>query len=320
MKLWALAFTDRGMATGAKIPGLASLTRCPQGGLGEWTALAWQEADGLLFIGAAGIAVRAVAPFLKRKTQDRAVLVLDEGGRFIIPILSGHIGGANAMALEIGRHIGATPVITTATDGRGLFAVDVWAVSQNLSIANPGAIKTVSAKLLAGERVGIVSDFPISGDYPPGVTPGEPGDISVCIKKEASGLRLVPRCITLGIGCRKGAAQAAIEDIYREAGFSDLAIQAVATIDLKADEPGLLAFCREHGFPLRTYSPRQLQSAPGCFTASEFVKSVTGVDNVCERSAAMEGGTLVLRKTAKNGVTLAAAITTPALSFGGSGT
>ena len=318
MILHAVAFTDRGMETGRKLPGLASLTRCPRGGLASWTAEHWTQGEGLLFIGAVGIAVRAIAPHVVKKTVDPAVLVLDESGGYVIPILSGHIGGANAAALEIARTIGAVPIITTATDLNGMFAVDTWAVSQKLAIRNPEAIKLISGKLLAGKTVCLSSSFPIQGDYPKGVIKGEPADIVISPRKQPEGaLHLVPKCVALGIGCRKGISQTAIEALYQTLSLEDAAVAGVFSIDLKKEEPGLKAFCSAHGFPFYTYSPEQLRNVPGNFSSSAFVASVTGVDNVCERAALMGGGTLWVPKTAENGVTMAASIREPDLTFGG---
>ena len=95
--------------------------------LRAWTALAWEASDALLFVGAAGIAVRAIAPHVASKATDSAVVVIDEAGRFAVPLLSGHLGGANELAQTVARAAGAIPVITTATDVRGVWAVDTWA-------------------------------------------------------------------------------------------------------------------------------------------------------------------------------------------------
>ncbi|MDO4619008.1 MAG: cobalamin biosynthesis protein [Lachnospiraceae bacterium] len=315
-QLHAVAFTEAGMETGRRIRGLTSLVRCPRGGLADWTAAHWEEADGLLFIGAAGIAVRAIAPFVQKKTMDPAVVVIDEKGHFVIPLLSGHIGGANAWAAELAAELQAVPVITTATDLNGVFAVDTWAVSQGLAIRNPERIRQVSAKLLAGERIGLYSELPVAGRYPDGVTSEEPYDVVISpFRRDDAALHLIPRCVTLGIGCRKGTPEEAIEALFQKCGPEECSVTAVCSIDLKAEEPGLLAFCGHHGFPFRTASASALRAVPGAFTGSEFVRSVTGVENVCERAAVWGGGRLLLPKTAENGVTMAAAMAEVPLHF-----
>lgn len=123
--------------------------------LDQWTREHFRTGNALIFVGAAGIAVRAIAPYIRSKTTDPAVVVVDEGGQFAVPILSGHLGGANDLARKIAASCGAQPVITTATDINGIFAVDEWARRQNCVIQNPEKIKTISGTLLAGGRVEI---------------------------------------------------------------------------------------------------------------------------------------------------------------------
>ena len=134
-----------------------------------------------------------------------------------------------------------------------------------------------------------------------------------------TGLRLVPRALRLGIGCRRGTAEetiaAAVDAALTEHGFSPKAVAGVGTIDLKKDEAGLLAFCARRGWPLTCYSPAELLRAEGDFTPSDFVKGVTGVDNVCERAAVLGGGRLVIPKRAAGGVTVAAALLPLRLTF-----
>ena len=284
--------------------------------LEAWTAEAWQSRDALLFIGACGIAVRAIAPHVRDKFTDPAVVVMDEGGRFVIPLLSGHVGGANALAAALAEVTGGQAVISTATDVNGRFAVDVWARERGLAITDRQLAKAVSAAILEDEAVGFASDF--DHGCPPGLRPGR-AELGVWVTCRSGGgpfprtLRLVPRQLVLGIGCRRGIAKeavaAAVDAALEMAGLDPQAAAAVATIELKAEEPGLLAFCRERGLPLRAYSAAALSAVPGDFTASPFVRSVTGVDNVCERAALAEGGTLLLPKTAGNGVTVAIALT-----------
>ena len=145
--------------------------------------------------------------------------------------------------------------------------------------------------------------------------------VSHRVRGRAEALRLVPRIVTVGIGCRRGTPAEAIEEAVAASlsknGCHAAAVEAVATIDLKADEPGLLAFCRSRGVPLVTYSADELAAVPGVFTGSAFVKKTTGVDNVCERAAVKHsGGRLLTKKEAGNGVTVALAIREPELRFG----
>ena len=162
-----LAFTDTGLALARRLadalPG--SVDRCGSGGvsLAGWTALQFAQSDALVFVGAVGIAVRAIAPYCRSKASDPAVVVLDECGRFAVPVLSGHLGGANDLARALAAVCGAVPVITTATDAHGIFAVDEWAKHQNCTVLEAERIKHVSSKLLAGQSVRFAAEFPVQG-------------------------------------------------------------------------------------------------------------------------------------------------------------
>lgn len=129
----------------------------------------WNCCSAFVFIGALGIAVRHVAPFLQSKASDPAVLVLDEKGQFVIPVASGHIGGGVCLAWELARYLGAQAVITTATDVENQFAVDVFAQRNHLWIENPDRIKSISSALLRGGTVDVWTSLPIEGDVPEGV-------------------------------------------------------------------------------------------------------------------------------------------------------
>ena len=135
--------------------------------LAGWTAQQFAAADALVFVGAAGIAVRAIAPHCQSKATDPAVVVLDECGRFAVPLLSGHLGGANDLACRLAAACGAVPVITTATDANGLFAVDEWAKKQNCAVWETPRIKLVSGALLAGKTVRYASPGPLRAPRPP---------------------------------------------------------------------------------------------------------------------------------------------------------
>lgn len=320
MRIGVIAFTARGFDLGARLcvvleqkSHITAVTRCGDQELAAWTDEHFKSDNALVFIGAAGIAVRAVAPLIKSKTTDPAVIVLDEYGRFAIPILSGHIGGANALAKDISSLLGALPIITTATDSGGLFAIDSWATQRGLHIINPERIKRVSALLLAGETVAFRSLFPVAGALPDGFVQNiKKSDVSITIKTRGRPemLRLVPPVLTLGVGCRKGVTasdlERAFDMILRKAGFYREAVAQVCSIDLKTGEAGLVEFCRLNGLPFKTFSAAELNALKGNFTASEFVWKTTGVDNVCERSAVLgSGGELLTKKDADNGITMA---------------
>lgn len=269
----------------------------------------------LIFIGACGIAVRAVAPYLKSKAKDTAVLCIDDQGTYVIPLLSGHIGGANALARRVAALTGAQAVITTATDICGRFSCDAWAIEHNCAISSLKTAKDVSAAILEGE-VGICSEYPLPAALWPGLhqAPGGETGIYIGIRRCSpyqKTLRLIPRIVTVGIGCRRGTCapviRRAVAHVFSEQKIDLRAICAVASIDVKRDEHGLLEYAASLRAPLRFYSAAELDALPGSFDESAFVRAAVGVGNVCERAAVYEGGRLLIRKTAVDGVTVAAA-------------
>lgn len=287
-----------------------------KGSLQDWTSVQFEAMDGIIFIGAAGIAVRAIAPFVKDKRLDPAVLVIDEKGEYIIPILSGHIGGANELAKMIGECIGGTPVITTATDIHHTFAVDVFAKRNNLYITRMDYAKEISAAVLQGQSIGFGSDYTAVGPMPSILSWKQDCKYGICIslKEEKRSfpktLNLIPCIITLGIGCRKGKSMEEIEKVVLEVlKFNDISIHGVcnvATIDLKKEEKGLLEFCKKYNVEMEIYTAAMLDTALGEYIESEYVKSITGIGNVCERAAYLgsQKGTIIQKKYAKDGVTV----------------
>lgn len=317
-----LAFTEKGFALAQRLQAAMGgrVTRAGRGSeepfsLQSWTADAFAAQRKIVFVGAVGIAVRAVAPHLRSKATDPAVVAVDELGRFAVPICSGHLGGANDLARQVAGVCGAVPVITTATDCENRFAVDEWARRQNCAVAQPWKIKDISARVLAGETIAVRSAWPVRGTPPAYVRLGDAGaDVVVDLYRggEAEALCLVPRVAVLGIGCRRDTPQETVEQAFRtfceELGVWEQAVCEAATIDWKMQEPGLLAFCRAHGWPVRFFSAEALERLEGEFTGSPFVKRTVGVDNVCERSAALaSGGALIGKKYVFGGVTLAMA-------------
>lgn len=284
----------------------------------------FSSAETLVFVGSCGIAVRKIAPFVHDKRTDPAVICVDELGTFVIPLLSGHIGGANAIARHIAERLHATAVITTATDINRKFSVDTWATEHGCAISSMKLAKAVSAAILEGD-IPFKSDFPVNGSLPNGVISGETGNLGIYLTvtdKEPfeNTLRLIPKTLHLGIGCRRGiekeAIQAAVEQVFKANHLDFRAVKSAASIDLKKDEEGLLSFCCEQNISIRFCTAEELKAVSGDFTSSAFVQSVTGVDNVCERSALMGAEELIVRKTACHGVTVAVAMEKWEVHFG----
>lgn len=341
MEVWIVSYTARGGETARRVSDAleAKGHECRRFALpkylkpgdeplfssaAQWAGDGFLEADALIFVCAAGIAVRAIAPWVKSKTTDPAVLVLDEAARFVIPLLSGHIGGANALAALLAEALGATPVVTTATDLNDLFAVDVFAVRNRLAITDMALAKEVSAALLAGEPVGFSSDLPMTGNLPNGLTAGDaPIGVYVGTAEKtlyARTLWLIPKRFALGAGCRRGKDPKAFDAFVRKAlsahGIPAAALCCVASIDLKRDEPALLAFAEANGLPFHTYSAAELNAVPGTFSGSAFVRETTGTDCVSERAAVRaSGGELRVKKITEDGMTLALAESKEGISF-----
>ncbi|BCJ96399.1 cobalamin biosynthesis protein CbiG [Anaerocolumna cellulosilytica] len=271
--------------------------------------------SGLVFIGACGIAVRAIAPYIQNKAKDPAVAVVDEGGNYVISLLSGHLGGANELTKQVAAYIGAVPVITTATDTRKVFAVDSFAVKQALYITDTAKIKVISGALLNDEKIGIYSEYPVSGQLPAGLG-HENQSKGICISA-TEGLQpfhftmhLLPKNLIVGMGCKKGVEPEImynrLQKIFSEKGLRMERICKLCSVDIKKEEPGLLKLADKLGVDFQTYTVKELQQVSGSFTASAFVENTIGVDNVCERSAALGSGygKQLIAKVSGEGMTL----------------
>lgn len=290
----------------------------------EWAKVQMSAKNELLFIGACGIAVRAIAPWVVNKLYDSPVLVMDELGTYVIPILSGHVGGANEIAVKIAEMTGSIPVITTATDLNKSFAVDIFAKKNYLYIENKNGIAKVSSKVLRGEKINIAIESHGYGhdsrfanqikivDFPP----KQPVDVIITTGNCGYNADLVlrPREYVLGMGCKRDKEPEKIagyiDQTLTALGISKNQVYAICSIDKKWDEAGFLQWSSLERIPFITYSAEELEDVEGDFEVSQFVKSQVGVDNVCERAALKgcgEGGELVYRKHASDGMTIAVA-------------
>ena len=366
----------------------------------------FEQVDAIVFVTASGIAVRSVAEHLTHKSKDPAIVCMDECGKHVISLVSGHAGGANALTQMLADVMWATPVITTATDVEGRFSIDEYAREHNLVVTDWAKAKAISAEVLvtgakpvwvdeaAGsqeeeknaceirmeqkstgidvgkiENDGCKNEVDGCGNRIDGCEnevdgcknridgcengiDGSENKVDGCgnrinVKRLQIGshqviitprdgsvdvqtLQLIPRCIVAGVGCKKGTPvdkiEHAVQDAFAKAGLRMEALCAVVSIDLKKEEAGLLEFCETRNVPFETYAAEELRAVPGTYSASEFVSGVTGVDNVCERSAVKyasehgmnqdqpllgrqaKHGELLLRKQAQDGgVTVALA-------------
>ena len=255
--------------------------------LAELVAEIFGKFDGLIFICAAGIVVRMIAPHIVSKLSDPAVLVIDEHGQNVISLLSGHVGRANELTVEIAKAIDANPVITTATDVEGIFSVDAVASKLGLVPEPKEAIKAINAAILRGEDVFVTA-----------------GDVR---------LNLIPQNLIAGVGCRRGTSSLKIfEAIQRACAIIHQPIERVkllASVDVKQDEVGLVSLAEVMGLNIKFFSVAELQKKIDEYKLEEskFVTRSVGVGNVCEAAAlcCVEEARFALPKTSFKGVTVA---------------
>ena len=283
----------------------------------------WPDAQAIFFIGAAGIAVRAIAPLIKNKTEDPAVIVMDELGRNVISLLSGHAGGANRLVREAADFFGGNAVITTATDINGLTPVDIFAAGHDLLIEPRESLPRISARHLRYKKLLIYSEYDMGlpPDYEAAAKPEE-ADVLITDRvfifktRKRPVLYLRPRDIALGIGFNSGTDAAkmeeAVEQVFKKAGLSASSIGVVGTHVKKAADPELIEFARRRGIGIRGFQGEELNAAPASSPPSDAAKRALGVRGVSEPAALLAGfssGEFLLIKKTKAGrdITIAAA-------------
>ncbi len=282
-----------------------------------------------IFITAAGIAVRTIAPCIRSKDLDPAVVVLDQRGQYCISLLSGHMGRANELALRIASLTGGQAVITTATDTEGLLSIDVLAMKRGMAIANINGIKHINSAILKGEPIQVFDSDNRLGfmDHPPeGITihycksednwvSGMPGIwVDWHLKSlPRGGLLLNPRCLVAGIGCNRGTSADEIAGLIRQVlsdeGISIQSLRALATVDMKKDETGLIEAAARLGIHLVFFSREQIENVDVPHP-SLIVKRHMGVKSVCEATAILCAGKgrLIIPKRKSRNATLAVAL------------
>lgn len=285
----------------------------------------WSKYPVLIFVMATGIVVRQVSPMLKRKDLDPAVLVIDEHAQFVIPLVSGHLGGANAWARHLSPMLGATAVITTATDGQGLIAPDEYARRLGWAITPLKKLPRLNRLLLERKYLRVWTEHILAPDH---LLAADESYLFVQERDQAEliisafpshedsledKVFLIPRLLSLGIGCRQGipvqTVREGIAQALAEIKAPASALKGIYSIDLKAQESGLIQAALELGIPFGTFSQDKIQDANDQYglSKSEFVKRKIGVDGVCEPASLLgtRDGTLILPKLKLNGVSLA---------------
>lgn len=292
---------------------------------------------GHVFMMSTGIVVRLIAALIKHKTVDPAVVVVDDGGQHAISLLSGHLGGANDLTHQIADIIGAQPVITTATDVNQLPAIDILAKEKKLFIENPVAIKFVNMAILEGLTIWIHDPYHFLAGHLPNTMARDFGELAktakichhgpaidditgvfiddVVIDLPPQVLVLRPASLVAGIGCNRNTESAEIKNLLtaasRQANLSLSSLKCLASIDVKADEAGLIALSHELHLPLIFFKRRQLEQVKNIQNPSALVEKHVGVKSVCEAAAilAAQNGTLIVPKQTTRNATVAIART-----------
>ena len=339
--IWAI--TERGAELGCRLAGalpnatlhLSEKLERPA----DWTFTRLSDAvhrdfngfSGHIFIMSTGIVVRLIAPMIRHKTTDPAVVVMDEMGNHAVSLLSGHLGGANRLAKTAAGIVGADPVITTATDVNALPAIDMLAQKADLVIENPEAIKHVNAAILNREPVDLHDPFGLmatGGDDAASIlwqarpdpdagqnTVTRPGvfiDDRVVSLPETT-LVLRPRTLAVGMGCNRGTDVSEMEALLRQTlsvnRLSIHSLKAIASVDIKRDETGLNRLAAQLKRPIVFFTRDQLGRVKTIETPSAVVEKHIGVKSVCEAAAilASNGGRLVVPKQISPNVTVAVA-------------
>jgi cobalt-precorrin 5A hydrolase len=350
MKLAILAITANGARLGARLRGalpeaelhvLRKYAPCvadahrPFDGLAQRVAELWRQGQGLIFVMAAGIVVRTIAGHLQSKACDPAVVVLDEKGCFAVSLLSGHLGGGNALARQCAAVLGGQAVITTATDVNDLPSFDLLAQQEGLLIEDLAQVKGLNALLLDGAEIALIDD---SGRLFPHLA-GLPNvkrcdDLAAAEQSGSEGLVLVsnrqlpqptgsrkrlllhPKNLFLGIGCNRGTTAAEIDQVVarelQRLELSPKSLAAIGSATAKQDEQGLLAYAEGAGLPLFFYDSATLNGVTVPSPPSTVVQKAIGATGVAEPAALLaagEGGRLLLPKIKSGNVTLAIAET-----------
>lgn len=314
MEKRAIAFTDKGrnvierLNNEYKKLGMEGITANSYVSVKEFVSQGFKDKACLIFVSAVGIAVRYISEYINDKLLDSPVIVIDDNAQFVIPLVSGHVGGANKVAITIAELLGATPVITTSTDVNDVFSPDLYAQENNLKIQNRDGIKKVSAKALEGKAVRLsIKNFP----------PKEPVDVLISNVADADAeysLLLSPKPYVLGVGTKKdkdiNEAEEFILQILKENKISLDEVYALCSIDRKEEEECLKNFSKKYRIPFITFDADLLNSIDGEFSHSDYVQEKVGVGNVCERAAILgcrNDGELIVSKKIAEGITVAVA-------------
>lgn len=330
MKIACFSFTDKGKEIGEKLKSLNNNkynihhyeNKEVKGGIKNLLNSAWKEYDGFIFISATGIALRMINPYIQNKTIDPAIVVVDDMGKFSISLLSGHIGGGNDLAQYIGAEIGAIPVITTATDNRGIESIDNFAKKNNYYIEDMKTVTTITSMMVNGKTIGLYTEEDIIINYNNIIIVKDLNNIDskidglIIISSEIHKDKnieipktiLIPKNINIGMGCRKGVESERIIRVIEEIFYSEnlyiKGIKAIGTVEVKKDEKGIIDSTKHFNCPMEIFTIDEIKEVEDKFEKSQFVKDTIGVYSVSEPTAYLLGGNMISKKSKHNGITI----------------
>lgn len=260
--------------------------------------------DTFLFITATGIAIRTIAPFIKTKDIDPAVLSMDEEGNFIISLLSGHLGGANEATKKLSEITKSIPVISTASDVSGKIAVDTIAMKIDGKLKDLESAKKVTSLIVSGKNIELKVPENVENENPEGI-------IIISNKKNIKISKIIPQNIVIGIGCKKGKeGEKIIESVKKSLekyNLCEKSIRIFATIDIKRNEKGIIDTANFFNKKLEIISSEEIKKIENNFEKSEFVKKSIGVGAVSAPTAVIASGRkgkLLVEKLKYEGITI----------------
>lgn len=264
--------------------------------MGSMVGRLLERSDAFIFVCACGIAIRAAAPYLGKKPDDPAIIVMDDGGRFVIPVLSGHIGGANHLAEILADSLGVTAVITTSDEEDDSFSLDSFAAANDLIVCDSRTAKDITAAVLRDEKIGLFTNYQHSG-LPEELTEFGVCRNGICIDADINmkpfdvTANLVPRNIVIGISCGSEVSAETIDSAVRTA-LDGIDIRRVREAAVTGENTAVRGFCEERGISIKSYYSEELADAE---------KAAEKIAELCS------GGKLIVHETEIDGIKIAAA-------------
>lgn len=270
--------------------------------------------EAVIFISSTGIAVRGIAPFIKSKDKDPAVVVVDNSSKYAISLLSGHLGGANELTALVSETLGAEAIITTATDNLNIKAPDLFAKENNLIIDSLKDCKDIAALLVEGKKVAFY-DEDNKLDIPKGYRDSLEGVDGVMyvtnklnLNTSKKTLKLIRKNIVLGIGCRKDYDEDTMEktvfEVLEKYNLDIRSVKVIGTVEIKAEEKAILRLQKRLSCDLNIFSIDDIRKVEHKYEGSDFVRKTIGVGSVCEPSVELSGAEILIDKLKLNGMTL----------------